>query len=155
MKQKLSDWASIAEIVSSVAIVLTLIILIVDVRENSELLRISAYSEATDKLNNFNNALFTDTDAMRVWRSFIDEEANTLDAVESSRLRVIASTLFRTYESAYFAWQADLMREEEWNRFNRSICIFYQRAESEGNGDPIPNVLTDEFLEYMVEECAE
>ena len=39
MNQKLSDWASIAEIVSSVAVVVTLIILIIEIRGNSEAVR--------------------------------------------------------------------------------------------------------------------
>ena len=39
MNQKLSDWASLAEIVSAVAVVATLIFLIIEIRGNSEAIR--------------------------------------------------------------------------------------------------------------------
>ena len=45
MNQKLADWASIAEIISGIAVVVTLIVLIVEVRDNTEVLRVSAYND--------------------------------------------------------------------------------------------------------------
>ena len=39
MKQKLSEWASIAEIVSGIAVVITLVFLIFGIRENTEVTR--------------------------------------------------------------------------------------------------------------------
>lgn len=39
MTQKLSDWASLAEIVSAIAVVVTLIFLIIEIRGNSEAIR--------------------------------------------------------------------------------------------------------------------
>jgi hypothetical protein len=43
MAVKLSDWANVAEVVSGVAVVITLIFLILSIRENTEITRAAAY----------------------------------------------------------------------------------------------------------------
>lgn len=48
MNQKLAAWASIAEIVSGVAVVVTLVILIAEIRDNTRFLRVSAERQQTD-----------------------------------------------------------------------------------------------------------
>ncbi len=45
MNQKLSDWASAAEIIASIAVVITLIILILGIRENTEVVRAGSYND--------------------------------------------------------------------------------------------------------------
>ena len=54
MNKKLSDWASIAEIVSGIAIVVTIVVLIVEVRSNSGMLARQMELERVDR----NNILF-------------------------------------------------------------------------------------------------
>jgi len=42
MNQKLSDWASMAEIASAIAVVVTLVLVLVELRENTEAVRAAA-----------------------------------------------------------------------------------------------------------------
>ncbi len=50
MNQKLSDWASIAEIVSGVAIVVTLIVLILQVQGNTDELRAASQTTISGRI---------------------------------------------------------------------------------------------------------
>ena len=66
MNQKLSDWASIAEIVSGVAVVITLIFLIVGIRENTNVVRASAFSDNLSAFNDFSMTVAADAELRAV-----------------------------------------------------------------------------------------
>lgn len=48
---KLSGWASIAEIISGTAVLITLVFLVFGIRENTEITRAAAYDRNIDSLN--------------------------------------------------------------------------------------------------------
>jgi hypothetical protein len=50
---KLSDWAGIAEIFSGIAVVVTLVFLIIGIRENTEVTRAATYADLLDGLNEY------------------------------------------------------------------------------------------------------
>jgi len=153
MNQKLSNWASIAEIVASLAVIITLVVLIIGVRENTEIVRASAYADNLKGLSDWQMGVLSDPDAMRVWTSFMDSEAEDLVGIDRRRLDLILLTQFRTYESAFWAERRGLLGEEEWNRFRRSICEFYDRAEIAGRTGPILGTTTDQFVQFISDGC--
>ena len=155
MNQKLTTWASIAEILASVAVVITLIVLFVGVRENTEIVRASAYADSLKSLNDYQMGVLNNPDAMRVWAAFMDRETADLDGIDRRRLDLMLLTQFRTYEMAYWAERRGLMGEEEWTRFKRSICGFFARAELAGLTSPIESTSTDQFVQFIADGCIE
>jgi hypothetical protein len=151
MNQKLSDWASIAEIISGIAVVVTLIVLIVEVRDNTEILRVSAYNDNLDSLNEFGALVSRDADSARIWQSLVSEETDNLDEIDRRRLTDWLFILFRNYEKAYFSEQSGLIGEEEWARFSRNICNFFELSQSASIDFTVP--LTQEFSSYVVGSC--
>lgn len=148
---KLSDWSSIAEIISGIAVVVTLIVLIVEVRDNTEVLRVSAYNDNLDSLNEFGAMVSRDADSARIWRALISEETVDLDEIDRRRLTDWLFILFRNYEKAYFSEQSGLIGREEWSRFNTNICNFFELSQSAGIDFTIP--LTQEFSGYVADSC--
>ena len=67
MTQKLSDWASIAEIVSGIAVVVALVFLVVGIRENTEMARASMYERTFDSLNQWRMDI-ANNDALLEWK---------------------------------------------------------------------------------------
>jgi hypothetical protein len=153
MNKKLSDWASIAEIIASVAVVVTLIVLIIGVRENSALVRASAYSDNLQSISDLQAVILSDPDAVRAYTSFINSDASGLDDEDRMRVLLILLSMFRSYESAYFNERYGLLGEQEWERFGGNICFFLGRALSFGTEGPIRDTVTDEFMTYVEERC--
>lgn len=153
MNQKLSDWASLAEIVASVGVVVTLIVLIVGVRENTAVVRASAYSNNLQSINELQGQILSDPDAVRAYTAFISDDISGLDDQDRMRLTLILLSMFRSYESAYYAERYGLLGEEEWRRFDQGICFFYRRALSAGAIGAIRTTLTDEFMVYVAGLC--
>jgi len=155
MNQQLSDWASIAEIISGVAVVATLIFLVIGINENTNVTRALVYADTLDGLNEFESNINQNADLSRIWRAFIDGETTTLEALDRSRLISILTTMFRNYEKAYFTSQYDLLGESEWDRFERLICINFGRIEPIDMVETVTSILTDDFAAYIAQSCVE
>jgi hypothetical protein len=150
---KLSTWASIAEIVASLSVVVTLIVLIVGVRENSDLVRASAYSENLQSINDVQAVVLSDPDAVRAYTALINGNVSRLDDEDRMRVLLIVLSMFRSYESAYFDERYGLLGQQEWQRFGGNICFFLARALAAGIDGPIRETVTDEFMAYVEDQC--
>ena len=53
MKRQLSSWASGAEIISSIAVVVTLVFLVIGIRENTAITRASVYATSIEGINDY------------------------------------------------------------------------------------------------------
>jgi hypothetical protein len=153
MNEKLSNWASLAEIIASISVVVTLIVLIVGVRENTDIVRASAYSDNLQSISDLQAVILSDPDALRVYTGFINGDVSGLDDEDRMRLLLILLSMARSYESAYFAERYGLLGEQEWRRFEGNICFFLGQALSIDFGGPIRDTLTEEFMGYVENLC--
>ena len=152
---KLSDYASIAEIISGLAVVVTLVFLIAGIRENTAVLRASEYSDLMESLNSFQALQMTDPDSVRVWDAYISDRSDDLDALDRQRLNLAILTLFRIYESAFFSDQYGLLGSAEWGRFQFASCDHYARVrQSMSLEGLLVSVLSQEFINYLSEHCS-
>lgn len=153
MNQKLSDWASIAEIVSGIAVIVTLVFLILGVRENTEITRVSMYERSVDSLIRFRTEILSDPELTRLLGAFLDNELAEIEGLDSLRLRQMVFNFFQIYEKAYFADKYGVLGQAEWSRFEVQICLQYSRAVSAQLADALRVVLTADFMEYIEVTC--
>jgi hypothetical protein len=154
MNQKLSDWASVAEIASGVAVVITLAILIIGIRENTDAIRASTYAQSLNALNQWRGSIYESREVGGFWEAFRAGDVDELDSVDTGRLGQFVINLFTIYEHSYFAWQRGLIGGSEWRRFEPNICLQYTRVAR------LPRVslayegaLTKEFQDFVSELC--
>jgi len=88
---KLPDWASIAEIISSVAVVISLIFLIIGVKENTEVTRAATYARNVYALIAFREKVATNDDLAALWLAYETGKADSLGRIE----RIIGELVFR------------------------------------------------------------
>ena len=155
MNQKLSDWASIAEVVSGIAVVVTLVFLIVGISENTEVTRASMFSNSIESLNGLGRSMIEDPDLSQIWGAFRDGQTADLTEIDQDRLLLIIEHLFRSYDSAFSMQNYDLFGDNEWGRFQQNICINYERANDAGLDGIVRSIATPEFLSYLQASCVE
>ena len=153
MNQKLSDWAGVAEIISGIAVVITLIFLVVGIRENTAIVRVSVYEGLIQEINAWNHDRVRDPEVERIVSVLFSGDIEALDERDRSRLITFIQALFRTYERAYFSRQYGVIGEAEWGRFERNICSNLRNARVIGHEMVGHVVLTDEFSAYMADTC--
>jgi uncharacterized membrane protein YeiB len=150
----LEKWASLAEIVSGIAVVVTLIFLVVGIRENSNIMRASSFTSATDSLIELNRDIMTDGELAEIFEAWVSNDTSQLDPQQRARLNQMAVALFRIYEKAFLAEQYDLLGPGEWRRFERTICLIYPDLQSAGLQAPVRVALTDEFVQFIDAKCS-
>jgi len=155
MNQKLSDWASIAEIVSGLAVIVTLTILIVGVRENTEITRTAMYGNITDQFNAFETELLLNPELRPIYFRYLNSEAESFGPHDEESVAMIVAVLFRTLDRAFAAKEKGQIGDEEWVRLERSICTNYKRAESFDQLPTVRFLTTDSFWEYAVVRCGD
>jgi len=148
---KLSDWSSIAEIASGLAVVVTLVLLLIGIRDNTEVTRASMYFALIDSINEADRAIWSDAELSRIFMASIRGQTDDLTELDVDRLRQILVTSLRNMEKGYFA--RDLIGEAEWERFRKSTCRAHDRGISIGLSAIELDVLTEEYRDFISQTC--
>ena len=152
MNQKLSDWASIAEIVASIAVVVTLIMLMIDVRENTEVVRSNSYDDLLGDVNEQALVIAQDERLIHIWRLYQVGAVAELTDEERLTLLILVRSTFRIFEKAYFAHQYGTVGEREYERFDRQACLHFGRTRADLWVE-IKQVLSDDYWEHVENIC--
>lgn len=160
MNQKLSDWASIAEIVSGAAVVVTLVFLVLGIRENTAITRAVGYESQMGDLNEWRRNLSQDEKLSRVYQRFVDGQVGELSPDEQFRLFLVLNDLWGIYESSYYDYQYGILGASEWGRFEVQICTLRSRMEASLSNatrkwTDSRRILTEEFADFVESHCVD
>ncbi len=120
-RRSLQDWASIAEIAGALAIVISLIYVAYELRENTKVLQVTSRQALGDQdLTYFETALDSTIVARALDKYRREEE---LSNIESSQLRERQHLNFRIFEHAYSLYRIGALETLEWERYERVLRI--------------------------------
>lgn len=143
---KLQRSALIAEIVGTIAIVLSLLLVAYELRQNTA----ANYAASIDALSNaqfqWRSNILSRPELMLAWKNQIESDADT----ELAAGILIGEQLLLIYERAYFLHKYERLGGSEWERYRKSMC-----------GPLAPRIMpavlrsnfTDEFWHYL-QECS-
>lgn len=154
----LKGWAHIAEIVASLAVVISVFFIVFELRSNTNAIQAQTYQAITTELNDWREFGLLDPRAAARF-SQADLDGASLEEIQIWRTRRLI--LWANYESAYFARQRGILGDEEWTRFEMAICRAYGTDSftwsfSTGNWNPTPfsELLTPNFVDFVLNECS-
>jgi hypothetical protein len=153
MNQKLSDWANLAQVASGIVVVITLVFLILGIRENTDVTRAAMYQRSSDSLNEWRRDVLRDPEIARLFDAFLNNQAESIDGLDRVRLNQLILNNFQISETAFFTQRYGLLGSAEWTRFERSICANYARARSARLTEVLQTVMTKEFMQYIAVSC--
>jgi hypothetical protein len=105
MNHKFADWASIAEVISGIAVVITLVFLVVGIRENTEINRAAAYDRSIDGMNQWRFEVSQNPELARMYgahEGLFGADAGP-EEVDYFRLSLIVNAVWGVYEKSYYA----------------------------------------------------
>lgn len=155
MNQRLSYWVSAAEIGSALAVVVTLAILIYSIRENTNLTRVSIYADHMASFNEQTRDVYRDPSLIPIIESWLAEDVSSLEFTDRKRLEYTIQYMFRTYETAYLAFDAGFYGEVEWERMERQACWQFDRATAAGFLEMLQQITTVPFYQHLSAACPE
>ena len=154
-RQKLQDFALIAEVVAAAAVIVTLVFLVLEMRSNTDAIRAQTYTELMTQINDWRALTVTDPTLAELTDKKDAEGWEGLSSVEERRVWFGSIVLWGIYESAFYARERGVLGEDEWQRFEITMC---RRFRSGVDWDPpgrreMPLVLTPRFVQYVESVC--
>ena len=146
-KKSIKYWAQVSEIIAGVAVVVTLIFLIFEVRENSDLVRAESFNRSIESLIAWRTAIASDEESLRIMAAHWE-----FDDIEALRRQMLVVNLWSIYEKTYYSQQYGLVGPAEWERFQTRICS-YSRDGQEYWDERVAIFLTEEFRNYVIASC--
>lgn len=154
MNNKLSDWANGAQILSGVGVIITLVFLIMGIRDNTATTRAAVFDSTLQGLAEFRNAIVNSAEVAELWNAYTAYGYDDLDMTSQTRVTNLVILALENQQRAYYARTYGVLGESEWSRFEKNICVQYPRvAGSEALSQRVQAGLTGEFWEYMTMSC--
>ena len=119
---KLSDLAQIAEIFASIAVVATLIVLVFEIRSNTEATVVATYDSLQADLADMQLSIILSELNYEIDSIIADGNIRDLTPVQRNILSERRVVQFKHYERAYSQWRYGNLDDEAWERFERIIC---------------------------------
>jgi hypothetical protein len=119
----LEQWAFVAQIVSAVAVIASLIFVGFQLRKATSAIRASSSQAHSGLYTDLVQSIIDNADFARSWSiGLTNPEA--LDEAEWVRFVAYASALFRLYESSRVQWLNGRLDEEHWHTIERQAADF-------------------------------
>ena len=154
--KKLQKWALGAELVSAVAVVVTIGFLAFQTMDNTNALQAQTYQVLMAELNNWRVSFVEDPSLQEIIENIDAVGWENLGMRERRRFWMREIAIWGIYESAYFAKLHGVLGELEWARFERQICPRFNISRL--MWDPprsmtVKPTLTPHFAEYVEANC--
>jgi len=146
-KGHLQKWAHLAEIVSSIAVVVTLLFLVFEIRGNSNLIRAEAFDRNSQSLIELRMKIISDDESLAYMADYWGVESP-----EMLKRSLLILSLWSVYEKTYYAQQYDQIGPSEWQRFEYVICSNIERRPDYWE-TRVARFLTTDFRDYVAKTC--
>jgi hypothetical protein len=153
---KLERWVQVSELVSGLAVLVTLVFLVIGVRDNTNVTQAGAYQDLLAELNQFNFVLMRDSDLATLWLHRLDHRLHEMDPADANRLVFMNRAAYRVLDAAYFSFRNGSLGPEQWDRFRQSICNLH-RTESPNFSElwsETKVLVSPEFVSYLEGACS-
>jgi hypothetical protein len=121
----LEEWAFVAQIVSAIAVVASLVFVGFQLRHATAAIRATSSQAHSSLYTDLVQSIIDNADFARAWSIGINNP-NQLSEEEWVRFVAYASALFRLYESSRVQWLNGRLDEEHWHTIERQAADFGQ-----------------------------
>ena len=123
----LEQSAYLAEIVGVFAIVVSLVYLALQVRQNNRHTRLESVHAISTEFNTFYDMLASNGELADIFnRGIVDLQS--LDATEQVRFTFVITRILRTWHEQYFQWREGAMDDEFWHTWEALLSDAVQYA---------------------------
>jgi hypothetical protein len=147
---ELEQYALIAEIVSGIAVVASLLYLVKQVRQNTEMLRLGNEIDVVNVNQTLCAPIIADSDIAELW---IRAEAELDQLNASDRMRVVLHdwTALQAWHNWFNSRQRNLVSEAHWNQVVYLIPMFCRRQSAREAWRLYGGSFTPEFQRFMAQ----
>ena len=158
--QLMGDWGSarlkaMIEIGSAIAVLVGLIFVGVELRQNTAAVEAATFQSLTDASSDWLMTVAGDPELLRAW-TIGSTDPEKLDEADSARYFLVSRSFWVRMQNVFSQWERGTLGDEDWQFYDEVLCgTIGQTGPSTGNMatfDRHKNVLSDRFLQYL-ENC--
>ncbi len=154
---RLQELSAIAEILSSVAVLATLVFFVVEIQQTKDAVRANTYQAMAAMTVDFNAQFFENPEVSEFIARTASEEY-VLTASEAVRLRAMISASYRVMNNTWFQYEVGTITEEQMESLLYPAVLNYRRRgrmrlEWENGEDRL--LLDPDLVEYLDKEIYE
>jgi hypothetical protein len=116
----LEDLGNIGEFVAALGVIISLIYLAVQIRQNTSTIRAASFQDVVENSATFLKEVYRDADLTRIWVSGSDD-LKSLAGVDRQRFHFLIITYFRQIENTYNQTRKGLLKDDEWEGIRESV----------------------------------
>jgi hypothetical protein len=122
----MTNWAStnvksLIELTGAIAVLLGLIFVGLELRQNTAAVEASTLQSLTDASVDYVTLLATDADLSRIWVKASTDSGQLTDE-EATRLQFLIRGQWLRFQNAFLHWQRGTLNDEDWALYEGFIC---------------------------------
>ncbi len=154
--EKLQRFALIAEIIGGTAVLVTLGVLVFEIRGNTEAVRTATYDALAADIADWRLNQVSDNELAETNFILSTEGRSALTPRQSLLNATNTIVLYQHYERAYIQWQAGNLDDSDWERFRSILCAPVGNPGFEVQvGQRLDRITTNRFTDYRKNQCTE
>lgn len=144
----LRDLGNLGEFIGAVAVVISLIYLAVQIRQNTRSLRAGAHQSITAHIAELNRTVVEHADVAHLMERGLRDLAS-LTSEERRRFHAYNSARFRHYDNLYYQYRAGTLEESQWRGFHNLLRFHLRQPGLARWWEDTADFYSPEFAAYV------
>jgi hypothetical protein len=123
----LQDLGNIGEFIAAIAVVLSLIYLAVQIRQNTRSVRTASYQSVTDSMSHYLESISRDREAASMFRRGL-EDIGKLDDEDALRFVTTLMNVFNNFENLFYQRRKTMIEREFSERWTRVMRWYLRQS---------------------------
>jgi len=143
--------ASIGEIISSIAVIISLIYLAIQIRQNTDAERTTTYQSIVSDFGALNISMASTPELSDMFVRGL-EDFNQFKPAERARISQAFFQCFRYFENMFYQHHRGYLDEEIWTGWKRLILTYYSRPGFQTWWEFRKDVYSEPFVKFLATE---
>lgn len=140
---------ALGEIVGAFAVLVSLLYLAVQIRQNTASIRSSTYQSAVASISQVSLGICTDDGSARIAHAGFTQDIAELTEQEQFRFGLILTGMFRNYENFWYQYQSGVMEEHVWQGVRNAMIGYYQLPSVKRWWAQRSSIFSPKFVQYL------
>lgn len=139
---------AVGELIGAAGVIISLVYLAGEIRQNTKSLRASAYDSITSHIAELNKLIITNSEVASIIEEG-DKDRSGLSKDKRKRYDAFQSIRFRHYDNLHYQYRHDLLEESRWQPLQNALAHHLQKPGVVSSWNQYRKTLNMEFAEYV------
>ncbi|MEZ5559180.1 MAG: hypothetical protein R3E86_11665 [Pseudomonadales bacterium] len=147
----IADLGSLGELISSIAVLISLIYLAVQVRTGIETQRTATYQSVVAEFSAVNRSMATTPNVSALFAKAL-EDYDALDATERATISQLFFVVFHNFENMYYQYRKGYLEDDVWIGWKRLMLTYHARPGFQAWWRLRSDVFSPSFVSFLETE---